>query len=302
MPIVSYDSSYTQAVLHLRNEVYGSLNLSKFIWQPCQQIESLDQNCPGFVHLEERVNGFASAYPLDRTHFRLNLMVDPNQKGKGIGSVLLDEVERAVRQAGGQYLQARIFECMPAGLSFALNRGFSRVHTMRGMSLRKADFSFDQWRNLGHKLFAMGFHVATLKEEAERCDDPIPGLAALYKAARNGWPSPDRTWQLDSSLEDLRKPFTNVPSPERFWIMKYGHEYVGFTSVTSSTVGTGVHPDFRNKGIATYLKAHDINACIGDGREYFESASASRSMQRVNEKLGFQLNGLAEVRFVKELV
>lgn len=38
-----------------------------------------------------------------------------------------------------------------------------------------------------------------------------------------------------------------------------------------------------------------------DGEEYFESASASEAMQRVNEKLGYRFNGLSEVRFVKEL-
>ena len=54
-------------------------------------------------------------------------------------------------------------------------------------------------------------------------------------------------------------------------------------------------------GIATYLKACDINKCIEDGDQYFESASASEAMQRVNEKLGYKFNGLSEVRFVKEL-
>jgi len=301
MSITSFENSLTKAVLYLRDALYGSLNLSSFTWQPCQQIDSLDQKCSRFVHVDQVLDGYVGAYKLDDTHYRLNLIVDPRQTGKGIGSSLLSKIENEVSQAGGQYLQARIFECMPPSLSFAVNRGFSRVHTMRGMSLRKSDFSFDRWKSLGEKLNKMGFHVTTMKDEAEKGDDPIAGLAELHKLARQGWPSPDPTWQLDGSLEDLKRPFTNLSSPERFWIMKHKDTYVGFTSATNRTPGTAVHPDVRNRGIATYLKAHDINQCIKDGKEYFESCTASGSMRRVNEKLGFRLNGLAEVRFVKPL-
>src|SRR5439155_22289247 len=122
-----------------------------------------------------------------------------------------------------------------------------------------------------------------------------------YKLARQGWPSPDPSWRIDDSIEDLRLQFTKVPLPERFSIIKQKDEYVGFTSARNRTAGTGVHPDYRNLGIATYLKAHDINRCIEDGEKYFESSSASPAMQRVNEKLGYRFNGLSEVRLVKNL-
>ncbi|HEX6649674.1 MAG TPA: hypothetical protein VF075_09045 [Pyrinomonadaceae bacterium] len=62
-----------------------------------------------------------------------------------------------------------------------------------------------------------------------------------------------------------------------------------------------MHPAYRNVGLATYLKAFDLNRCIEGGDDCFESATANPAMQRVNEKLGYGFNGLAEVRFVKEL-
>lgn len=83
--------------------------------------------------------------------------------------------------------------------------------------------------------------------------------------------------------------------------MKLGESYIGFTSVRNLSSGTGVHPDYRNLGVATYLKAYDINSCIQDGELEFESATASEAMQRVNTKIGYTFNGLLEVRFVKEL-
>jgi len=62
-----------------------------------------------------------------------------------------------------------------------------------------------------------------------------------------------------------------------------------------------VHPEYRHLGVATYLKAFNIKQSIEAGEDYFESATANPSMQRVNEKLGYRFNGLSEVRFVKEL-
>jgi GNAT superfamily N-acetyltransferase len=301
MSVTSFVESHTERVRALRDAVFGSMNLSSFIWQPCQQIESLDEQSSKFVYQDQDVRGYASAYPLDATHFRLNLIVDPVHTRKGIGGLLLDKIENEVRRIGGQVVQARVFEQLPASRSFALSRGFTEIHTMRGMSLHKKDFSFDKWTALGEKLSATDFVVSNLKNEFEVNSDPIDRLAELYKLARHGWPSPDPSWRIEDSVEGLRSPFTRVSIPEHFWIMKHKGEYVAFTSAKNRTSGTAVHPDFRNLGIATYLKAHDIHKCIEDGKEYFESATASPAMGHVNEKLGFAFNGLAEVRFVKKL-
>ena len=190
---------------------------------------------------------------------------------------------------------------MPASLNFALARGFTQVHVMRGMSLRAVDFSFDKSKQLGQDLSARGFVLTSLKKELESDSDAINKLAQLYKLARHGWPSPDPTWQLDSSADSLQAPFTTIKYPEYFSILKVQDNYIGFTSAKNLGTGTGVHPQYRDLGVATYLKAFNINQCIEAGEEYFESATASAPMQRVNEKLGYRFNGLAEVRFVKEL-
>jgi predicted GNAT family acetyltransferase len=65
--------------------------------------------------------------------------------------------------------------------------------------------------------------------------------------------------------------------------------------------GTAVHPAYRGKGIATALKAYDLHRCIVDGQNYFETSSANPAMLKVNERLGYRLNGLCEVRLLKYL-
>jgi GNAT superfamily N-acetyltransferase len=293
MSVIPFHHSHIERVRTLHHANFGSMGLANFVWQPCQQIESLNKECLRLVHEERQlISGYGAADQLDSTHFRLNLIVDPSHTGKGIGSLLLDGVENEVRHAAGKYLQAWMFESMRASLRFALAHNFVQIHTMRGMSLHRQDFSFVKWKGLGEQLSARGFHVITLEKNMEANNHAADRFARLYKLAQQGWPSPDPSWNLDES------PNVNVSSPELYWIMKYKDEYVGFTRVANKMSITGVHPDFRNLGIATYLKAHAIDKCNDD---YFESASASRTMQKVNENLGYVFNGLAEVRFVKEL-
>ena len=276
------------------------MNLEQFAWQPCQQIESLDQPSFQYVFEDGVIKGYGAAYRLDDTHFRLNLIVDTAHRRQKIGSQLLNRIEQDVTRAKGKYLQARAFENLPASRSFALASGFTQIHVIRGMTLYAADFCFDKWKDLGQRL-SQRFVVTTLKQELELDNDPVEKLARLYKRAREGWPSPDPTWRLDNTPENLRGPFTNVKDPEHFSFLKDKDEYIAFTSARNLATGTGVHPNYRNLGIATYLKAFDIHRCIKDGEEHFESSTANPAMQRVNEKLGYRLNGLAEVRFVKEL-
>ena len=143
--------------------------------------------------------------------------------------------------------------------------------------------------------------VTTLKAEFERDPDPIQRLAKLHWHARQGWPSPDPTWGIDDSIESCRSFFTDIPSPEYFTIIKHGEEYVGYTSARNRLSATAVHPAYRSIGVATYMKAYDISASINAGHHRFESATANPAMQLVNERLGYRLTGIAEVRFLKRL-
>lgn len=298
MPVTLFCDSHREGVLAIKDATFASMNLGQFVWQPCQQIESLDQPSFRYVFEDGGVKGYGAGYQLDDTHFRLNLIVEPNHLRKGIGSQLLNVIEQDVIHAQGKYLQARVFEDMPGSVSFALASGFTQIHVMRGMSLRAADFCFDKWNDLDQQL-SDRFVVTTLKQELESGADAVDKLARLYKLARKGWPSPDPTWRIEDTPDNLRAPFTDVKDAEHFSILKDRDEYIAFTSARNLGTGTAVHPNYRNMRIARCVKAFDIDRCIKDGDEYFESSTANPAMQRVNEKLGYRFNGLAEVRFVR---
>lgn len=302
MPIEPFETEDAGAVMHLHAETFGAMSLDSFLWKPCQQIESLDADGPKYVFREgAELTAYAAAYALDATHFRLNLIVAPGRTRRGIGTRLLGEIEKEVRRRGGVYLQARLLEGMPSSLAFALSRGFAEVHRMRGMTLRACDFDYGAWQPLGARLEAEGFRVTTLKDEREAGGGHVEKLLEVHRLAQEGWAEPDPTWKTEDTSR-WRAAFEEVPFPELLTVMKFGEVYVGYTSAArANMVGTAVRPDFRGRGVATYMKARNLALCIAAGEEHFETSSANPAMLRVNEKLGYRLNGLTEVRLLKRL-
>jgi GNAT superfamily N-acetyltransferase len=301
MNIIQFQNTDPLDVARIRDDTFAGMSLNRFIWQPCTQVESLEKDCFKYVYREAAIRGFGAAYRLDDTHFRLNLIVGPHHMNQGIGTRLLNKIEATTKKINGKFLQARVLENMKSSLKFARARGFTEIHRMRGMSLSKPDFSFERWLELGRRLSAKGVVATTLKEELEANKNPIKKLARLHRDSQTGWPSPDPTWKDNSPIENLESRFTAITLPDRFTIISLKEEYVGYTSAKNKTTATAVHPNYRGIGIATYMKALDLKRCISEGDEYFESATANPAMQKVNEKLGYKLNGLCEVRFLKEL-
>lgn len=301
MKIEPFRNEDHAAVLRLRDETFAPLALDTFLWQPCQQVESLEKDCAKYVAREGEVVGYGAAYRLDETHFRLNLLVTPRLTRRGAGTLLLGKVEAEVRRARGRYLQARVIESTESGLHFARRRGFREVHRMRGMTLAAHDFDYRRWEGLSSRLRARGFSLATLAGEEAEGRAPLDRLVALQLRAREGWPSPDPTQEGGaSSAEEVRGMFSGVTEPAGFVVAMYGDEYVGYTSPQGGA-GTAVHPDYRNLGVAKFMKSYALKLGIEAGRRRFDTCSASPWMQRVNEQLGYKFNGLVEVRFFKDL-
>lgn len=65
-------------------------------------------------------------------------------------------------------------------------------------------------------------------------------------------------------------------------------------------VGTAVLPAYRNRGIATVLKARCVAHARSRGFQVLHSASGSAALLRVNERFGFRALW-TEVRLVRRL-
>jgi len=58
MPVVSFSESHKEQVLSLKDLTFAGMNLSRFIWEPCQQVESLDRQSIRFVFEDGDVRGY----------------------------------------------------------------------------------------------------------------------------------------------------------------------------------------------------------------------------------------------------
>lgn len=302
MEVLSFEKADRRDVLSIRQDTFGRLNLERFLWQPCQQVESLDKDSLKLVCRDENVSGYAAVYPVGESIFRLNLLVDPRQTKQGIGTALLRDIEIQAVDIGARQLEARIIEGMDESLAFALSKGFDELHRMRGMSLQADDFSFEGWRTLGEKLSAEGFTATTFETEKQTGENPLEKLVELQKHAVEGWRLTNLPDATDLSETRLRKYFSFITAPESVSIMKHSENYVAYTSAErNNMLGTATHPNYRGRGIATYLKALNLQKLIEGGTNYFELSSANPAMLKVNEKLGYKLNGLTEIRLAKSL-
>ena len=152
MEVLLFEEVDHRDVLRIHQETFGQMNLGRFLWQGCQQIESLEKDSVKLVCKDERVKGYAAVYPVEENSFRLNLLVDPRYTKRGIGTALLGEIEIQARNNGARQLEARIIEGMNESLAFALSKGFVEIHSLRGVSLHAGDFSFENWQALRKKL------------------------------------------------------------------------------------------------------------------------------------------------------
>jgi len=57
MNISRFQQTDRDDVLRLRDETFGRMNLARFLWQPCQQAESLEKDCGKLVCTNEKVKG-----------------------------------------------------------------------------------------------------------------------------------------------------------------------------------------------------------------------------------------------------
>jgi len=146
---------------------------------------------------------------------------------------------------------------------------------------------------------AQGFELITLAE-AERLDrDCWRRLWQLYAAAQEGWADPDpRPGPIaPMSFEAFIARAAELP-PDRddFFIAVKDGRYAGFTG----SLGTGVHPDFRGRGLANALKARAAFRARELGHAAMETSTGSAAMRRANENVGYR-DTYVEVRLVRPI-
>jgi GNAT superfamily N-acetyltransferase len=265
-------------------------------WAAAERLEAA-RRWVALADASEQVIGYGSIWHVRLDKFRLDLMIHPDWRRRGIGAQLLLHLVECARRVGAATLQARAEDNADDALAFLHRRGFVETMRMHRLALRVAEADLTPFADLEAQFAARRIVITTLHDEQAGDSACWEKLCELYNATRSGWPDPDPGPTEMLTVDELRGLFTRFDIvPGAFFIAKRSDAYLGFTGAT----GTGVRPMDRNQGIATALKVRAIAYARDHGCATLRSASGNPAMLRVNEKLGFRRTS-TEVRLVKKL-
>ncbi len=272
-------------------------------WFPARQLGAPSECSSRYVvtdTLSDQPVAYASLWELRPRRYRFDLAVRPERQGQGIANQLLSRISSDARARGATGLQARVRDDKQDAFQFVRRRGFRESHRMGAYRLDFAHADGCDFQEVSARLLDSGIQVTSLAAVRTQDPDYPQQFYELYSAARQGWPDPDPdpSGALPIPFERVNRWLDEVRMPEAFLIAKQARHYVAFTSIFD--LGTGVHPEFRNQGIATLLKATSIAEARSRGFRGQTTSTASPAMQRVLERLGYK-RIWAEIRLIREM-
>lgn len=230
--------------------------------------------------------------------YELRLEVDPDLQRQGIGGAVHDWLLTELRARDALLVRADAQESRAAAVDFLAHRGYREVQRAWVSNLSVADFDPTPFSGAEERVSRQGIHVTTLA--AERARDPEAARPVYELSIRCEFDEPTLDPATPIPYEEFLLRELDVPAaiPEAVFLAKDGERYVGFSSLqredampdTLDTGFTGVHPDYRGRGIAMALKLRAIQYAQERGYRRIRTGNHSLNapMLRINVALGFQ--------------
>lgn len=224
------------------------------------------------------------------------IRVDPDYRGQGIGRHLDQHILPRVSELGIAKLYSYVQEDDEHARQFAERRGFSptgRSHRMSRLNVHEANL--DGYEGLRERLQSDGLRVATVAEFADD-QDFLHALYDLDMLSSQDEPSSERRGSIPFDTW-LQHAFTGEgSSPTWSWVVLDGKTPVGMailrrqgdTSAWNSY--TGVHRDYRGRGVARALKLETIEWARQNGVDFIYTGNdiANHRMLSINVRLGYK--------------
>ncbi len=244
----------------------------------------------------------------DPLSFGLELMVDPAERGRGVGTHLYAHaLERAAALHATQ-LYVAVRDDSPEAGQFAGARGFQPSgHSLRWARLEVSRAQLESFAAIRRSLEATGIRIATLATLG--ADEPL--LRRVYEVdSESAQDEPAVQSYVAPAFDQWRQWIFDEPgvAPEWFWLALDGGRPVGMTYLVSRGAGiaatgyTGVLRAYRGRGVAAALKAAAVQEARASGIAYIYTGNdlTNVPMLAINSKLGFQPLP-ASVKLVKQL-
>ncbi len=240
--------------------------------------------------------------------FRFEVGVLPAFRGRGIGTALYQHMLEALEPVEPLALLTTVREDATDGLDFVQRHGFQEVMRVweYRLPLERADLA--AFQGLDRKLAQEGIEIRTVQELA---DDPERDrkLFELECHVDEDIPYP---WPVTEMTFEEWQRFSRRPGVllEGWFVAVHQGRYVGVTALHRNLADprvltvyiTGVHRDYRRKGVASALKGRAIQFARAYGARELRTwnEAGNRVIQAINERLGF-VRQPAHIDFVKQL-
>jgi GNAT superfamily N-acetyltransferase len=243
-------------------------------------------------------------------NYRVDLVVRPAVRRRGIGTVLFDDLVAALRPRGARWIRAQIKESDGASVAFAKAVGATELERHWESRLDLATFDPAPFASAEGRAAAAGVRFTTLAAEMGSDPDAMRKAFELHEATRVDVPSldPPTPSPYDRFQHEVLRGPASVP--DAYFIAIRDGRYVGESSLGKEGTDPGViyqqltavSRDERGKGIAMAMKLRTIEYARVHGFREIRTwnASINRPMLAINEALGFAKQP-AWINFGKEL-
>jgi GNAT superfamily N-acetyltransferase len=231
--------------------------------------------------------------------YYMKVVVHPAYRRQGHGTALYDTMREYLAK---EMPTGRLFMCMchesePESIRFVTQRGFQQTGVDQLSVLDLSSFDPERAALATRELREQGIEILSYHELAASDADFLRKFYDLTCLSMKDMPAGgERTYQpFEQSVQSVFE----YPGflPELFFMAVENGRYVGQSDLVDEkqdlehlgTGYTGVHPDYRRRGIATALKLRCIQAAKEMGAKSISTGNwHTNPMYQVNLKLGFK--------------
>lgn len=240
--------------------------------------------------------------------FHCNVWVLPEFQGRGVGRGLFDELWRRFAELPADWIECSIPERMERGARFLLERKFTESHRNFPSKFPLPEFDAAKFARAEERVRESGMKILTLPELAARDPEYRRKVFDLIHLVDRGIPAAElrpvqtfeQTWQRFDEKPHEFDPFLIALDGDRCVGLQFSGPVAG--SDWFHVKLTGIHPDYRNRGLATILKARTMQ--IAKDRGYVTAStwndSRNAPMLALNQQFGFE-RGPAYVSYLRRV-
>lgn len=235
---------------------------------------------------------------------RVSIMVDPDQRRRGVGSLGLSWVVDKAKEIDRERLSGHVFDTDPTGWAFAEAVGAEKKLDFHMNVLNLSDLDFEmlaEWADDGPRR-APGYSIEVIEDEWP--EQYLDDFARLWYVLERDMPMPEghqpREWTADLMRGIIKQAIEHNDSLTAVAFEDATQRAVGLSHLirrhadpkTWVVTTTMVEPEHRGRAIGKWVKA-EVNLAAHDrwpGAEWTETGNAftNDAMLGINHAMGFR--------------